>query len=166
MSRIAQIVQDIVLATSQDGGTRSDLVSVFSTEGADGDELLNLRNVDEGLMEFWRMHESAELFKDKVYGQWGLRILTPSASRKITQDELIERPREMLSTDLVFAEFLGDSEQLLMDLAFNNPTRKPIYVKLPLDRRYDWPKIADSFEEFLEKYHTANGEKFWEFGTA
>jgi hypothetical protein len=162
MSRIRQIVQAIALAAKQDSGMAPDLVSIFSSEGADAKAFSGLENVDEGLLDFWRLSESAELFKDKVFGQWGLRILTPAASRKITQDELVERPREMLSTDLVFAEFLGDSDQLLMDRAFDNPKHKPIYVKLPLDRRYDWPRIADSFEEFLEKYRGANGQKSWE----
>jgi hypothetical protein len=157
MSRIRQLIDEITRSAPLLG-----LVSIIGQKGASESELSVLGQVDVGLLEFWRKSETAELFKDKSYGQWGLRILTPVASRNRTQSELIERPREMLSTDLVFAEFLGDSDQLLMDLAFEHESHKPIYVMLPLDRRYDWPKIANSFEEFLEKYNEANGNKFWE----
>lgn len=164
MSRITQIFQKIMSVSEANSDLSSNLVNSISVKGASVTELSDLEGVDVGLLEFWRLTKTAELFKDRVYGQWGLRILTPAASQKLTQDELVERPREMLSTDLLFAEFLGDSDQLLMDLAFDHAEHKPIYVKSPLDRRYDWPKAADSFEEFLEKYVKARGEKFRESG--
>ena len=138
------------------------LDSTFGVHGAADHELSSLLHADSGLIEFWRNVQTAELFKDITYGQWGLRILSPSDSILRTQAELIERPNEMLSTDRVFAEFIGGSDHLLMDLSFDHPTHKPIYVQLPIDRRNDWPKIADSFEQFLEKYVQECGDKFWE----
>jgi len=157
MSRIGHIIKEIAFS-----GSTSGFVSTFGKKRASETELSEFMQVDGGLLEFWRTAESAELFKDKTHGQWGLKILTPEASRSLTQVELIERPGEMLPTDLVFAEFFGDSDQLIMEFAFERADQKPIYVKLPLDRRYDWPKVADSFEEFLEKYSKARGDKFWE----
>jgi hypothetical protein len=159
MKRIKQLIDEITSVAPSLG-----FGSNVAKQGVSETDLSNLGHVDLGLLEFWQESETAELFKDMTYGQWGLRILTPKTSHDRTQTELIERRSEMLATDLVFAEFLGDSDLLLMDLSVGRRAKKPIYAMLPLDRRDDWPKVANSFEEFLEKYLDANGEKFWESG--
>jgi hypothetical protein len=37
-----------------------------------------------------------------------------------------------------------------------------VRVALPLDPRADWPQAAASFDEFLERLVTAQGDKYWE----
>lgn len=162
MSGISRLIEQFIRMSMKTQNELSILACTFSNRGATDEELTELLIADAGLVEFWRMNETAELFKDIKYGQWGLQILSPKESTLCTHAELIERPDDMRSTDLVFAEFMGDSDQLLMDLSFEHASSKPIYVKLPIDRRHDWPKIASSFEDFLEKYLMGHGKKFWE----
>lgn len=159
ISRLIGQLKEMSLKTSNE---LSVLANVFSAHPAAEDDLFDLQHIDAGLLEFWRVAETAELFTDITYGQWGLKILSPMGSRSCTLAEQKERPKEMRPTDLVFAEFVGDSDQLLMDLSFSNSNRQSIFVKLPIDKRRAWPKAADSFEEFLETYVRENGEKFWE----
>ena len=157
--RLIDQLKEISLKTSNE---LSALANVFSAHAAAEDDLFGMQHIDAGLLEFWRIAETAELFKDITYGQWGLKILSPMGSRSCTLAEQKERPEEMRPTDLVFAEFVGDPDQLLVDLSLSNSNRQPIFVKLPIDKRHAWPRVADSFEEFLEMYVRENGEKFWE----
>lgn len=166
MSNIPQLIEQLKEMSLKISNELSALANVFSAHSAADDDLSDLQHIDAGLLEFWRIAETAELFKDVTFGQWGLKILSPKGSRICTLAEQKERPEEMRPTDLVFAEFVGDSDQLLMDLSFSNSNRQPIFVKLPIDKRHDWPKIADSFEDFLEMYVRENGEKFWEHRVA
>jgi hypothetical protein len=166
MSDIPRLINQLKEISLKTSNELSALANVFSAHAAAEHDLFDLQHIDAGLIEFWRMAETAELFKDITYGQWGLKILSPLGSRRCTLAEQKERPEEMRPTDLVFAEFLGDSDQLLMDLSFSNSNRQPIYVKSPIDKRHSWPKIADSFEEFLGQYVRENGEKFWEHKVA
>ncbi|WP_124920921.1 hypothetical protein [Burkholderia sp. Bp9099] len=108
------------------------------------------------LAKFWKISERADLFKDDGYGQWGVEVLSPQEAIDETARQRGRRPREFLSGDVVFARFYGDSELLLMDLA------GAVCVALPLDSRCDWPKVADSFEDFLEKLTDSQGAKYWE----
>ena len=162
MSNILRLIDQLNEMSLRTSNELSALANVFSTHAAAEGDLSDLQHIDAGLLEFWRIAETAELFKDITYGQWGLKILSPMCSRSCTLAEQKERPEEMRPTDLVFAEFVGDSDQLLMDLSFSNSNCQPIFVKLPIDKRYSWPKVANSFEEFLETYVRENGEKFWE----
>jgi SMI1 / KNR4 family (SUKH-1) len=109
--------------------------------------------------EFWTQCRSATLFEDVAYGQWGLRVLTPLESAKRTSYERAQREADFLADDIVFATFLGDSDLLVVS---HCETRENIVIAWPLDRRADWPLAARSLEEFILRYLTAAGNKYWE----
>nr|WP_141661865.1 SMI1/KNR4 family protein [Burkholderia ambifaria] len=108
------------------------------------------------LTQFWEISERADLFKDDEYGQWGVEVLSPQEAIEETARQRGVRSREFRDDDVVFARFYGDSDLLLMDSVGS------VYVALPLDNRCDWPRVADSFEDFLEKLTNSQGAKYWE----
>lgn len=108
------------------------------------------------LTQFWKISGRADLFKDDEYGQWGVEILPPQEAIEETAKQKQIRGREFMDSDIVFARFYGDSDLLLMDSV------GAVYVALPLDHRGDWPKVADSLGDFLEKLANSQGAKYWE----
>lgn len=106
--------------------------------------------------ELWRTTRAAELFQDVDYGQWGLRILDPSASRERTDVERHGRPADFEDGDVVLGEFLGDLELLVVDAMGS------VRVALPLDPRTNWYVAAADLAGFLTRYREAHGAKFWE----
>jgi len=94
---------------------------------------------------------------DLDYGQWGLRLLSPQ--------RLLERTRlslegyhasEYREHDLCFAEFVGDSELLVL------AADGSVLVALPIDGREDWPVAGDSIPHFLHRYRDADSALFWD----
>ncbi|HEX6468966.1 MAG TPA: hypothetical protein VF069_07690 [Streptosporangiaceae bacterium] len=111
-------------------------------------------------MELWVECREAELFRDVEYGQWGLRILSPSKSAKRTVEEAFERPEDIRSDDVVIGEFLGDQELLI--LSPSEQGNRAVLVSLPLDPRNEWHAVGSSLEAFFVQYLKSQGEKFWE----
>lgn len=64
-------------------------------------------SVPHDLLEFWLACRTARLFEDVEYGQWGLRLLSPSDCARRTEVEFQRRPRDGRDQDLVIGEFLG-----------------------------------------------------------
>lgn len=118
--------------------------------------------VPEGIKEFWRISEWAELFKDETYGQWGLRIMTPEESLQESARQIKERATEFEEDDLVIGQFFGDSELFLIRCNEAEPDFGKVLISLPIDPRSCWPVVASSFSEFLNMYAKSEGEKFWE----
>jgi hypothetical protein len=118
--------------------------------------------VPDDVLRFWREAAWARLFEDATYGQWGLEILAPGAARAETERQQLARKREFIQGDLVLGRFLGDSDLLIVrsDKAQSDFGR--VLVALPLDPRRDWCPVASSFEDFLSKYASAFGDKYWE----
>ncbi|NHV29591.1 hypothetical protein [Burkholderia sp. D-99] len=108
------------------------------------------------LMQFWIVSERADLFKDDECAQWGVEIFSPQKAVDETGKKRKIRGREFVDGDIVFARFYGDSDLLLMDFTGS------VYVSLPLDNRCDWPRVADSLGDFLERLTSAQGAKYWE----
>jgi hypothetical protein len=108
------------------------------------------------LIQFWKISERADLFKDGEYGQWGIKIFSPQESAAETERQKNIRNQEFVNGDIIFASFYGDSDLLLID------SEGDIYVVLPLDDRCDWPKVATSLKSFLENLMNAEGAKYWE----
>jgi len=109
------------------------------------------------LERLWAETREAELYLDLDYGQWGLRLLSPQ--------RLLERTRmsregyhasEYREHDLCFAEFVGDSELLVLT------ADGTVLVALPLDGREDWPVAGDSIPDFLHRYRDADSALFWD----
>lgn len=104
----------------------------------------------------WTTTETADLFIDLDFGQWGLRLLSPEASAARTRQELSERPGDFRSGDVILGEFLGDQELLVVEGGGG------VRVAWPLDPRPDWPRPADDLVSFLRRYAASGGDKYWE----
>lgn len=114
------------------------------------------------LIEFWRTCESARLFEDRKYGQWGLVLLNPQESTERSNAFRERRARDYMSGDRIVGEFLGDSDLLIVRCDPAASDFGKIVVALPIDARDAWPVVAPSFSEFLNKYTEEKGNKFWE----
>jgi len=114
------------------------------------------REMPSEAIEMWTLHRAGELFVDVDFGQWGLRLLDPSASAVRTALERRLRPADITDSDVVLGEFLGDLELLVVD-----GTGRPM-IALPLDSRDDWFVPAETLGNFLAKYVRVRGDKFWE----
>jgi len=114
------------------------------------------------LKAFWDKADSARLFEDVEYGQWGLLIW--SAEEVIERSPKIahERSRDYRPGDIFVGEFLGDSDLLL--LRGDRPAADfgQAMIALPIDRRSEWDTVGSSFADFLGRYVRASGDKFWE----
>jgi hypothetical protein len=119
-------------------------------------------DIGSDLKEFWLISKSADLFKDEEYGQWGLKILSPAKAKGATATVRLESPDDIYDCDLVIGEFYGDTDLLIIDGQKAEHGEYPILVKLPLDERSEWPRVADSFADFLDKYVASQGDKYWE----
>ena len=118
-------------------------------------------DVPEHVKDFWRFTKEAYLFQDIEYGQWGLHIYSVGNSIEITKEILTDRPEEILVTDLVLGNFLGDSDLLIVNCNKNSQDYGEVIIGLPLDRRNDWYFLQINFQQFLSEYSIRNGEKFW-----
>ena len=114
------------------------------------------------VVQFWRKHQAASLFKDVAYGQWGLEILSPADAIIESRSFLEERRNDVLDGDLVIGKFVGDSDILLLRTDPNSVDYASVLVALPLDCRGEWPLVANDFAEFLDKYEREQGDKHWE----
>jgi len=118
-------------------------------------------NVPDDIKEFWSIAESAELFKDVEYGQWGLEILSPAESLAETASQKKARRGTYRSKDLIIGRFIGDSERLVLSCG-ESQEYGIVRVALPIDPYPDWYVAANSFGAFLEQYAAMQGDKFWE----
>ncbi len=114
------------------------------------------------LIEFWEIAESADLFVDKEFGQWGLKLFSPAEVIAATLIERNDLDGELGEDDYVIGEFYGDSDQLVISCAEAEKGVFPVLIKLPIDCRREWPRVADSFSQFLEEYLASQGDKYWD----
>jgi hypothetical protein len=112
------------------------------------------------LAEAWSVSATSRLFEDAEYGQWGLVLLSPGASAERTAEQRSQRPGAYRADDVVIGEFLGDLDLLVMAPSENGTRR--ILIALPLDDRQAWYPAASSLAEFLRRYLTSCGSKYWE----
>jgi hypothetical protein len=131
------------------------LASYINAQGANASVLAASR-FPEGIKEFWSLCENAILFRDAEYGQWGLEIFSPDEALHQTKLNKQIRMRDFDGGDTIIGRFIGDSDLLVL------ASDEKVIVALPIDRRTDWPIVADNFSDFLEKYVNAQGEKYWE----
>lgn len=118
------------------------------------------RVVPDEVQELWRVARSARLFEDVDYGQWGLELLDPVASKRRTDEARAARPDEHRAEDIVIGRFIGDLELLVY--APSEPGSRRVLVALPLDPRAEWWGVAENLADFLVTYFDADGDKYWE----
>jgi hypothetical protein len=128
----------------------------FTQPASRSPEAPRLQGMPDTLIDMWRRFETARLFEDEAFGQWGVELLSPVGVLDQTRSFNNERPVDAQPGDVVFGRFLGDTELLLM----SGDGR--IHVTRPLDERSHWPTIANNLEEFLERLVDAEGAKYWE----
>lgn len=133
----------------------------FSNEGRQVDANYPFK-IPEDLKQFWSITNTAELFKDNEFGQWGLRILDPSQTLSVTEDEKQRPGRDFDENDLIIGEFIGDSDLLILSDDNDDGQYDSVRIALPIDKRKDWPVVAAGLTEFLEKYVSYEGDKYWE----
>ena len=105
----------------------------------------------------WLTSRTVRLFEDVEYGQWGLVLLSPEQAAARTIEFYDTYPDDAVRGDIVIGEFLGDLELLVL-----SGDGEGVLVALPLDPRAHWYRVAPSLTEFLIKYRTALGSKYWE----
>jgi hypothetical protein len=115
------------------------------------------------LIDMWEACRSARLFEDRNYGQWGLVLLSPTASAVRTAREQSQRARDVRMDDIVIGEFLGDQDLLV--LAPSEAGTRRVLIARPLDDRTEWSGVASALCQFLDCYFDHSGEKFWESST-
>lgn len=120
------------------------------------------RKVPEEVSGLWRASRAARLFEDLDYGQWGLALLDPQASKERTEAERTSRPQEFRPDDVIIGEFLGDQELLVF--APSEVSVRRVLIALPLDPRSEWFGAAADLVQFLDGYFRAGGNKYWEHG--
>ena len=60
----------------------------------------------------WRACREARLFEDVEYGQWGLALLSPIASKEMTEEEILS---EWIERDeVVIGKSIGDQELVIL----------------------------------------------------
>lgn len=135
----------------------------FSEKAASTEEVETLScECPDDLREFWEVSQTARLFEDTEYGQWGLEIFGPKQSAEITDRCRSERQLDFIAGDLVFGKFLGDLDMALVRCDPNAHDFGNVLIALPLDPRSEWDHAGTSFDQFLERYVRSGGEKFWE----
>lgn len=110
----------------------------------------------------WLHTEEMRLFEDVRYGQWGLVFLDRETAERRTSEERARRPGDIQPGDIVVAEFLGDSDLLVVRTEPQAEDFGSVLVALPLDRRQYWPVVGPSLSAFLDRYVSAQGDKYWE----
>ena len=136
---------------------------ILAPEGIAHGELTQFpKSVPKDVQGFWQEARTAELFKDEQYGQWGLELFAPDRALRETLEHTQKRPREFFQNDLILGRFLGDSDLLVVRCAAGQKDYGWVTVALPLDKRKDWCVAAESFSEFLSRFVSAQGGKYWE----
>lgn len=113
-------------------------------------------SLNEDLLELWSASREATLFVDADYGQWGLRLLSPSASATLTREKQVERLQDFRPHDVVIGRFLGDQDLLVVEVDGS------VLVSLPLYPRAEWFAPARSLRAFISEYVAKAGDKYWE----
>lgn len=114
------------------------------------------------LEDFYTISNGADLFIDQEYGQWGLKLYPFEEITFASKIYKSSRKNDALQSDLIIGEFYGDSDLLLVRCDPDSDDYGSILVVLPIDQRQDWYIVANTFEEFINKFYESQGDKFWE----
>ncbi len=114
------------------------------------------------LIHLWNQAAGLSLYKDISYGQWGLTIWSPEETLTGHPDRITEkREEDILKGDLIIGELIGDSEYPILrcDPALDD-FGKLIIIRA-MERRKDWPVVASSLTEFLERAAPSIEYQYW-----
>ncbi|MCU0339771.1 MAG: hypothetical protein MUE30_07790, partial [Spirosomaceae bacterium] len=109
--------------------------------------------------EFYYEANGGLFFKDIEFEQWGMRIY--SFDELEIMNQYVRTWKEnLLEEDLVVGEFLGDLD--LVIISKNSNYSNKVIIAIPIYSRDDWFFLDMNFMEFIERYISSSGEKFWE----
>lgn len=114
------------------------------------------------LRNFYKISNGARFFEDSDYGQWGMNLLSIDKLNKASEDYKYNRQEEAMAGDLIIGEFIGDSDLLLIRVDKQMPDYGKVAIVNPIYKRTDWYWLDIDFFDFIEKYVSSNGNKFWE----
>lgn len=160
--RLKSLGVEDTASTPVEGLTPMTSVCSISVAGATENELSNLPvSCPPDLIKFWQATNSARLFEDQQYGQWGLIIMAPEDAKSLTRRSKADNPA-LNDEDFIIGEFIGDSDLLLIRCDESSDDFGSVVIVSAIDPRDDWEVVAKSFGEFLVKYADNKGEKYWE----
>jgi hypothetical protein len=111
---------------------------------------------------FWETLGGARLFEDIKYGQWGLVLTPPWQILEQHQYRVATRDtNDVRKGDLVFGDFLGDADKLVIRCDDNESDYGAIIVSTPIDHRDKWFVVGATLGDFLSRYIECKGEMFW-----
>lgn len=140
-----------------------DLLCTFSEDFVSSEEIaIHGLFPSDDLLEFWKICNKARLFEDKLYGQWGLELLSPEEVSRETSDLKNERPDDYVNGDLIIGKFIGDSDLLLMRCDPATEDFGLLLIVSPIDKRSEWYHLLTTLADFLLKYSMGQGKKYWE----
>ncbi|MBB5297467.1 hypothetical protein E5F05_01850 (plasmid) [Deinococcus metallilatus] len=120
---------------------------------------VNSHDIPAELKKLWSKASRTSIYEDMSYGQWGLVIHDNSWAHRETELYRDMYPDQLSTQDLIFGEFLGDSEKAIISL--DPADYGSIKIMQPLESKEDWPVVASSLSEFLEKLLEGKGQKYW-----
>ncbi|STZ07715.1 Uncharacterised protein [Moraxella caprae] len=145
-----------------------ELLCVFGNEGLEIDLMksvskLGIVNIPPNFLDFIKETNGAKLFYDKAYGQAGMDLYgTDVVYEKNLEWRNSYLSQDLLPTDLIIGEFLGDSDLVVLRCDKNSDDYGDIIILLPLDERKDWYFLDENFESFLRNFCNNEGVKYWE----
>ncbi len=114
------------------------------------------------LIHLWNYAADVRLHEDVSYGQWGLVIWSPEEVFTKHPYTITERREEDIRKgDLIIGELIGDSEFIILRCDPDMDDYGKLLVALLMDPRRDWPIVALSLAEFLERAMTSVEYKYW-----
>ncbi len=114
------------------------------------------------LKDFLLMSDGAVLFKDDIYGQWGLEIYSLRKMIQMTDCYFKVGAADYLEGDLLVGEFIGDSDKLLIRCNLQSEDYGAVVVVSAIDPRDEWDVVAEDFGHFLNDLMLCQGDKYWE----
>jgi len=114
------------------------------------------------LQVLWKNYRDLRLFEDPAFGQWGLHIFNPHEAAAATRMWSHDIRGDYRRGDIVVGEFLGDGERLLVRSDPGLGDFGSVVVSLPLYSRSEWPVVASALLEFLDRFISMQGAKYWE----
>lgn len=118
--------------------------------------------IPQDLKDFYKISNGARLFEDTEYGQWGMNLFSLDELHRATEDYKHNREDEAMTGDLIIGDFLGDSDLLLIRIDEKMLDYGKVAIVNPIYKRPDWYWLDIDFLDFIEKYASSNGGKFWE----
>jgi hypothetical protein len=111
----------------------------------------------------WNYFSRISLYEDRTYGQWGIIVFSPLEIIEKQFDYVKNRRgNDVVIGDLCIGEFIGDTDFIVIRCDPLQDDFGNILISGAIDKRTQWPIVAQSIVEFLENVLRGHGRKYWE----